>query len=171
MVAVTGTADSRQKDFMRKTGNAGELDKHAFLELLITQLRYQDPLNPSANSEFLAQMAQFTSLEQVQNINAGMEKLLSSQAEHQARLLEKMDNLNENMESLLYLFQLSQFTSLDQELLLLGKDVTVKTAEGQEIVGKVSAVKLGQGGNRLVVNGQTFSLAQLVKVKSGDENE
>lgn len=46
-----------------------DLDKNAFLNLLVTQMRYQDPLNPTSDREFLAQMAQFTALEQMQNLN------------------------------------------------------------------------------------------------------
>ncbi|NLL69650.1 MAG: flagellar hook capping protein [Epulopiscium sp.] len=46
-----------------------DLDKNAFLNLLVTQMRYQDPLNPTTDREFLAQMAQFTALEQMQNLN------------------------------------------------------------------------------------------------------
>lgn len=48
------------------------LGKDAFLQLLVTQLQYQDPLNPMDNTEFVSQMAQFTSLEQMQNLNATM---------------------------------------------------------------------------------------------------
>lgn len=157
MTTVTGATGSRQAEFMRNTGNGAELDKHAFLTLLITQLRHQDPMKPSDNGEFLAQMAQFTSLEQTQNINSGIEKMNA-----------KLDNLNQNIEDLLYLSQFAQFTSIEAELLLLGKEVTLKTAEGALIVGKVTSVQLDQAGNRLVVDGQVFTLAQLVKVNSGD---
>ena len=46
-----------------------DLDKNAFLRLLTTQLQYQDPLKPMDNQEFMAQMAQFSALEQMQNLN------------------------------------------------------------------------------------------------------
>lgn len=49
--------------------NTGELGKTEFLNLLIKQLQYQDPLNPTSDQEFIAQMAQFSALEQMQNLN------------------------------------------------------------------------------------------------------
>ena len=48
------------------------LDKNAFLNLLVTQMKYQDPLNPSDDKEYMAQMAQFSSLEQMQNVAKSM---------------------------------------------------------------------------------------------------
>ena len=59
----------RSSQNRESTRNIGELGKDDFLQLLVTQLRYQDPLNPMEDKEFIAQMAQFTSLEQMQNMN------------------------------------------------------------------------------------------------------
>lgn len=52
-----------------ETRNTGELGKDDFLKLLITQVQNQDPMNPSTDTDFIAQMAQFSSLEQMQNLN------------------------------------------------------------------------------------------------------
>ena len=51
------------------------LDKDSFMLLLVTQFKYQDPLNPMDDKEFIAQMAQFSSLEQLMNLNTSMEGL------------------------------------------------------------------------------------------------
>jgi flagellar basal-body rod modification protein FlgD len=50
-----------------KTGTKsnGDIDKDMFLKLLVTQLKYQDPLNPASPDEFMAQTAQFTTVEKL----------------------------------------------------------------------------------------------------------
>ncbi len=55
--------------------SGSELDKEAFMLLLVTQFQYQDPLNPMEDKEFIAQLAQFSSLEQLMNLNDSMNNL------------------------------------------------------------------------------------------------
>ncbi|MBI2399506.1 MAG: flagellar biosynthesis protein FlgD [Deltaproteobacteria bacterium] len=56
-----------------KTKSAEDaMGKDAFLKLLVTQLENQDPLNPTDNTEFVAQLAQFSSLEGIQNLNTSL---------------------------------------------------------------------------------------------------
>ncbi len=45
------------------------LGREAFLQLLVTQLQHQDPMNPQEDGEFIAQLAQFSSLEQLTTVN------------------------------------------------------------------------------------------------------
>lgn len=58
----------------KQTGTTA-LGQDAFLKLLTTQMQYQDPLNPMSNEEFVSQLAQFSSLEQLQGIGKDMESL------------------------------------------------------------------------------------------------
>ena len=55
-----------------------------FLNILLTQLTYQDPLKPMDNKEFMAQLAQFTTLGQTQELNSKIDSLLSTQTSMQA---------------------------------------------------------------------------------------
>jgi flagellar basal-body rod modification protein FlgD len=55
-----------------------------FLKILLTQLTYQDPLKPMDNQEFMAQMAQFTSLQQTEALNDKLDQLISTQASLQS---------------------------------------------------------------------------------------
>jgi flagellar basal-body rod modification protein FlgD len=62
-----------------QTAGKKTLDKEDFMMLLLKQLSYQDPLNPMESTEFTSQLTQFTSLEELNNINKTLEDVLSFQ--------------------------------------------------------------------------------------------
>ena len=73
---VTGqaTASAAGADAM-----ASQLDQETFLQLMVAQLRNQDPLNPTDSSQFLAQTAQFTSVEKLQQVAEQSAQALAAQ--------------------------------------------------------------------------------------------
>lgn len=110
--AAESSDQSQEKsDIQRET-----LDKNAFFKLLITQLKYQDPLKPMENTEFISQMAQFSSLEQMQNMNESMDQFLKVQG-----LSEGASLIGKNIET---------YATDDNEA-LKGKVVKVTFADGK----------------------------------------
>lgn len=63
---------SENKKKKEKNIAGGELGKEEFLKLLVTQMQYQDPLEPNKDTDYISQLAQFSSLEQMQNLNTTM---------------------------------------------------------------------------------------------------
>ena len=57
---------------------ADQMGRDAFLKLLVTQLQHQDPTSPQADGEFIAQLAQFSSLEQLTNMQQTLQKIASA---------------------------------------------------------------------------------------------
>ena len=70
-LGVTGTSGSTDKADKSDAKKKNEIDKDMFLKLLVTRLKYQDPLNPASPDEFMAQTAQFTSVEKLTQLNRG----------------------------------------------------------------------------------------------------
>ncbi len=69
--SLTDTEYSKVKEGEKEVVTRGSTDlgKEEFLHLLVTQMQYQDPLNPQSDQEFIAQLAQFSALEQMTNLN------------------------------------------------------------------------------------------------------
>lgn len=116
------------------------LDKDAFLRLLVTQMQYQDPLDPQDNSEFIAQLAQFSTLEQMTNVSSGMSKLAT---------------MVENIDSSLLVGQLSNMIGQEirWETVTEGQDADgapLKTRE--QHTGIVKGIKLSDGVPVVVAN-------------------
>jgi len=138
-----------------------ELDKNAFMELLVAQLKNQDPLEPASNEEFVGQLATFSSLEQLENVNDNIGTLA---------LLQQSNAL------------LSQLT---ESSALIGQTIEWTDYEtGEPGSGVVQSVKVEDGTAFLDVGDQMVALLDVTSVNgttpvddggdgdgSGDEGE
>lgn len=143
---TTGTSSPSQVN--NPTSQLGKLD---FLKMLITKLKYQDPTSPIEDDSFTADMAQFSSLEQMQNMNSSFGNTNKSLAD-----------LNQNIVGLMLMQNTTQAASL------IGKTVTV-TADavtGEVATGKVSIVRFVDGMPKIVVNGKQYDLTVVKEIQS-----
>ena len=79
-MTISGVTPTSSQNASSVNKAPGELGRDDFLNLLVTQLQYQDPLNPMDSADFTAQLAQFSSLEQLTNMNEQLEALTSAQS-------------------------------------------------------------------------------------------
>lgn len=106
------------------------LGKDQFLKLLIAQLEFQDPLDPMDNTEYVAQMAQFSSLEQLQNMNDS----LMQNIQYNALLSQTINN---TMATSLIGKEITADSSSVGVVSGDGADITFSTAE-QALVGTIT---------------------------------
>jgi flagellar basal-body rod modification protein FlgD len=81
MISGIQTTNSTLSNSQTTTSKDEVMGKDDFLNLLVTQLKNQDPLNPMDSAGFTAQLAQFSSLEQLTNVNSKLETMISSQSD------------------------------------------------------------------------------------------
>ena len=83
-VAATAAAASGTSGTTATKANGLDLGKDAFLKLMVEQLRHQNPLDPTDGKEFVSQLAQMTSLEQLTNVAGSSSKQAKAQAQSEA---------------------------------------------------------------------------------------
>jgi flagellar basal-body rod modification protein FlgD len=79
-VGASTASQAAQTDSTTAKTDASIVNKDDFLKLLVAQIKNQDPLNPTDGVQFLSQLAQFSQLEQLININTNMETLVGDAA-------------------------------------------------------------------------------------------
>jgi flagellar basal-body rod modification protein FlgD len=75
ITGTTGTSSTQTPGTTGTTGTSKTLGREAFLNLLVTQLQHQDPMQPQADGEFIAQLAQFSSLESLQQMQSTLDSI------------------------------------------------------------------------------------------------
>lgn len=81
-----------QSSVKQATTSKNGMDKEAFLQLLVAQMKYQDPLEPTSNTEYISQYATFSELEQMQNMSATLELSRASSLVGQTVLMKVTDS-------------------------------------------------------------------------------
>lgn len=116
-------------------GGTDGLGKNDFLKLLLAQLQNQDPMKPMEDRDFIVQLAQFRSLEEMENLNTGMMAMLDMQQTTQAAAL-----IGKTVEA------------------------NAGTGE-PPIVGVVSEIDLSDGAAALIVDGKRVYLHDVIRVR------
>jgi flagellar hook capping protein len=144
--------ETAQNQAKAKDKKNDALGKDAFLQLLVTQMKYQDPLDPQDNSEYLSQLAQFSALEQMTNVSKGL-----------ADVSKIVDNINSSV----LIGQLSSM--IGQPVQWIAEE---KAADGtvtkQSYEGKIIGVSITDGQPSVIadVNGKTHQVdvSKIVRV-------
>ena len=126
-----------------KSGQAmkQQLDKDDFLKLLVTELQHQDPTNPMQDREFIAQMAQFSSMEQMMNMNKSMESIV--------------DKFN---------FQ-TTYGLLGKNVEIISQG-TEEGAEPKTVNGVVKSVSRNGSEVSVMVNGETYPISEIKTISN-----
>lgn len=80
---------------VERTKGGSEMDKDAFLQLLVAQMKYQDPLEPTSNTEYISQYATFSELEQMQNMSGSLNLSRASETVGKEVIIETRNDSGE----------------------------------------------------------------------------
>lgn len=121
--------------------NKGILGKDDFLRILVTQLQHQDPMEPLQDREFIAQMAQFSTVEQISNM-----------AQYQKLTYESLSGLNGITSSIGFLSS------------MIDKEVEWTSEEGTTQTGIVTGIRMSKGESFVEVGENLLPLGEIVRV-------
>jgi len=142
-VNTVGNVDDLLRQRNGEAKDSSRLGKDEFLKLLITQLKHQDPVNPVDDKEFIAQLAQFSSLEQMQNLNTNLSDMMMAQ---------------------------QQLTALGQAMQMIGREVELFTRDGESLFGTVTGVQFRNGWPEIIVGGKLYDFTEVVAIREGTKD-
>ncbi len=143
------TAFTQSNTTDRKTSSKN--DSSMFLNLMLQQLKNQDPTQPTDNTEWLSQLAQYSSLEQMTQMNTGLTNCM-------------------NYISAMYK-DMSMNAEITQTLSMVGKEVTITipdkndSSKTTEVTGKVTEANFKDGTGKVKVNGEYYSISNITSIR------
>lgn len=147
------TAFTQSNTTDRKTSSKN--DSNMFLNLMLQQLKNQDPTQPTDNTEWLSQLAQYSSLEQMTQMNTGLTNCM-------------------NYISAMYK-DMSMNAEITQTLSMVGKEVTITipdekdSSKTTEVKGKVTEANFKDGTGKVKVNGEYYSISNITSIRESDK--
>ncbi len=145
MSSVTDSLNSLANpiDYVQQDAAASsELGQEEFLQLLVTQLNYQDPLNPMENEEFIAQLAQFSSLEQLMGLNSRADAMAMNQVSQMSSSAISFIGKEVKVLGNEFAYDGTSSVGLDYELASDASTVTVKIKDADGDI--VREIEMGQ---------------------------
>ncbi len=143
------TAFTQSNTTDRKTSSKN--DSNMFLNLMLQQLKNQDPTQPTDNTEWLSQLAQYSSLEQMTQMNTGLTNCM-------------------NYISAMYK-DMAMNAEITQTLSMVGKEVTITipdekdSSKTTEVTGKVTEANFKDGTGKVKVNGEYYSISNITSIR------
>ena len=143
------TAFTQSNTTDRKTSSKN--DSNMFLNLMLQQLKNQDPTQPTDNTEWLSQLAQYSSLEQMTQMNTGLTNCMN--------YISAMYN------------DMAMNAEITQTLSMVGKEVTITvpdendSSKTTEITGKVTEANFKDGTGKVKVNGEYYSISNITSIR------
>ena len=148
------TAMAQSNTTERKTSSTN--DSSMFLNLMLQQLKNQDPTQPTDNTEWLSQLAQYSSLEQMTQMNTGLTNCMN--------YISAMYN------------DMAMNAEITQTLSMIGKEVTISipdendSSKTTEISGTVTEANFKDGTGKVKVNGEYYSISNITSIREKGEN-
>ena len=149
ITAMQNVTAQNKTNSSRTTGMKN--DSNMFLTLMLQQLQNQDPTQPTDNTEWLSQLAQYSSLEQMTQMNTGLENC----AKYINALYQDM----------------SANSEITQTLSMIGKDVTLDipdekdSSKTTQVSGTVTEASFKDGTGKVKVNGEYYSIAYVTSIR------
>ena len=171
-VPVTSTLD--QVDITKKNPavkKSNELGQDAFLELMITQMKNQDPLAPQSNSEFVAQLAQFSSVQGLEKLNTNFNSFASGFQSNKALQASSLVGRSVSVESKISILEDKGIISGSVNVPAATSDLKINIyASNGSLAAQVPVGAAAAGDTNFRFDGHNMEVnGELLKWSSGDK--